>query len=112
MRERDFHHVGTIETHGGNTKLRRMEMVSPKIEAGRVLLPAHAEWAGQFLRLIGSFPYGLSDDWPDALSQLLLQLENACMRAGQHRRRRFPPVQPPQQTSLRYGMHYQKIRLG
>lgn len=108
LRERDLRHVGTVVSHGRNDKLRRMEMVSPKIEAGRVLLPAHTEWARHFLRLIGSFPYGPSDDWADALSQLLLQLENACMRAGQHRWRRIPPDPPPQQTSLRYGMHYRK----
>jgi hypothetical protein len=83
-------------------------MVSPMIEAGRVFLPADVEWARQFLRLIGSFPYGPSDDWPDALSQLLLHLPTARMHAGQHRRRRFPPDPPPQQTSLRYGMHYGK----
>ncbi|WP_024275200.1 hypothetical protein [Hyphomicrobium sp. 802] len=108
LRERGIHHVGTIETHNGLPKLRRMEIVSPMIEGGRVFLPAHTEWARQFLRLIGSFPYGPSDDWPDALSQLLLKLQTVCMCAGQHRRRRFPPDPPPQQTSLRYGMHYSK----
>lgn len=112
LRERDFHHVATIETHNGLPKLRRMEMVSPMIEAGRVLLPANTEWARQFLGLIGSFPYGPSDDWPDALSQLLLKLRDACLRAGQHRRRRFPPDPPQPQTSLRYGIHYRKYVIG
>lgn len=111
LRERDICHVGTIETHNGLDKLRRMEIVSPMIEAGRVLLPAHAEWARQFLRLIGSFPYGPSDDWADALSQLLLKLQTACMHAGQHRRRRFPPPPPVRQTSLRHGTHYRKVWL-
>jgi predicted phage terminase large subunit-like protein len=111
LRERGIHHVGTIETHGSNTKLRRMEMVSPMIEAGRVFLPADAEWARQFLRIIGPFPYGPSDDWPDALSQILLHLSAARMHAGQHRRRRFPPDPPPQQTTLRYGMHYRRCWL-
>jgi hypothetical protein len=93
-----------------------MEMVSPMIEAGRIFLPADAEWARQFLRLIAAFPYGPNDDWPDALSQLLLHLPTACMHAGQHRRRRFPPDPPLQQTSLqqtslRYGTHYRKFWL-
>jgi hypothetical protein len=81
------------------------------IEAGRVFLPADAEWARQFLRIIGPFPYGPSDDWPDALSQILLHLSAARMHAGQHRRRRFPPDPPPQQTTLRYGMHYRRCWL-
>jgi len=104
-------HVGTIKTHDGLAKLRRMEMVSPKIEAGRVFLPQDADWARQFLRIIGEFPYGSSDDWPDALSQLLLHFTVARQRASYHRRRRFPPPAPPKlqpQTSLTYGIHYRR----
>lgn len=106
--ELGIHHVEKLDSHNGLPKLRRMEMASPKIEAGRVFLPAHTEWARLFQRLIGLFPNGPSDDWPDALSQLLIYLDLACRRAGHHRRRRFPPDPPPSQTSLRYGMHYSK----
>jgi len=102
-------HVAKVETHGGLSKLRRMEMVSPKIEAGRVSLPTDAEWARHFLNIIAAFPYGPSDDWPDALSQLLFFQEGACRMAGYHRYRRFPPPPPPDPYPVRRsGMHYRR----
>jgi phage terminase large subunit-like protein len=105
-------HVATIETHGGRSKLRRMEMVSPKIEAGRVWLPSNADWARQFLNLIAAFPYGPSDDWPDALSQVLFWQERVCRMAMHHRLRRFPPEPPPNPYPVRRGgMHYRRVEL-
>lgn len=111
LKEYDIHHVGAVETHGGHSKLRRMEIVSPTIEQGHVLLPNNSAWARQFQNIIGAFPYGSSDDWPDALSQLLHHLPSARMHAAQHRRRRFPPPPPQPQTSLRYGMHYRRCEI-
>jgi predicted phage terminase large subunit-like protein len=102
-------HVATIETHSGLSKLRRMEKVSPKIEAGRIWLPTDTEWGRQFLNIIEAFPYGSSDDWPDALSQLLFWQAEVCYRAGYHRRRRFPPPPPPDNYPVRRGgMHYRR----
>ena len=110
LRDYGIEHVARLETHGGLSKIRRMEMVSPKIESGRVWVPTGAEWARQFLNIIAAFPYGPSDDWPDALSQLLFYQEQACRSAIYHRKRRFPPPPPPArpQTGLRYGMHYHR----
>ena len=110
LRDFGIDHVASIETHGGHSKVRRMEMVSPKIEAGRVWIPAEADWARQFLDIITAFPYGPSDDWPDVLSQLLFYQKQACWWAIHHRKRRFPPPEPPAQpqTGLRYGMHYRR----
>jgi phage terminase large subunit-like protein len=103
----DIDHVAKIETHNGLSKLRRMEMVSPKIEAGRVWLPTDTEWGRQFLNIIEAFPYGPSDDWPDALSQLLFYLEGVRYWAAYHRNRRFPPEPPPDNYPVRRGgMHY------
>ena len=102
-------HVVKIETHGGLSKLRRMEMVSPKIEAGRVSLPTESDWGRQFLNIIAAFPYGPSDDWPDALSQLLFCQETICRLAIYHRNRRFPPEPPPiPYRERRSGMHYRR----
>ena len=59
----------------GKSKIERMEMVSPLIEAGRLWLPLTAPWRASFLKNLLEFPYGVSDDWPDAVSQLLLYLD-------------------------------------
>ena len=105
----DINHVYRIGTHSGVSKLRRMEMVSPKIQAGRVFLPFEEEWAKQLLNILTLFPYGPSDDWADALSQLLFYQEMACRWAIHYRNERFPPPPPPvRQTGLRYGMHYRR----
>ena len=113
LREYGIEHVARLETHGGLSKIRRMEMVSPKIQSGRVWVPTEAEWARQFLNILADFPYGPSDDWPDALSQLLFYQQQACRWAIYYRKRRFPPPPPPSlpQTGLRYGMHYRRWEL-
>ena len=88
-------HVFSITSHGGLSKQQRMELVSPQIEAGRVWVPQSAAWKEPFLKRIGDFPNGASDDMPDALSQLLRHLEK-IRRWGLHcRDQRFPPDPPP-----------------
>ena len=96
-------HVGRIDSHGGLSKIERMEIVSPRIEAGHVWLPKSEEWARQFLRIIGEFPYGPTDDWPDAFSQLLFYSDRIRGEARRHRARRSPGPHLPEPRAFRGG---------
>ena len=48
---------------------------SAKIEAGHVYLPKSAEWLGEFLTELLSFPNGRHDDQVDSVSQFLRWLQ-------------------------------------
>src|SRR5208282_792406 len=52
-------------------KISRAAAILPLIEAGRVVLPAGAEWVGQFIDECATFPNAAHDDMVDALSQVL-----------------------------------------
>jgi predicted phage terminase large subunit-like protein len=57
--------------HQGIDKLTRMEMETPAIEAGKVLLKAEADWLDMFKAEITQFPYAKHDDIVDSVSQYL-----------------------------------------
>src|ERR1017187_1660970 len=52
-------------------KISRAAAILPLIEAGRVVLPAGAEWVGPFIDECATFPNAAHDDMVDALSQVL-----------------------------------------
>ena len=63
-------------------KATRMLSETPKIEAGRVLLPERAPWLLEFEKEILQFPHSSYDDQVDSLSQLLAWVS-----------KRQPPIQ-------------------
>jgi predicted phage terminase large subunit-like protein len=75
----DISHVETINTTDGKSKVERMEMVSPLIEAGHLWLPQSADWLSEFRKTLIDFPYGAPDDWPDALSQMLIHISRNAL---------------------------------
>ncbi|CAN5123401.1 phage terminase large subunit [soil metagenome] len=104
-------HLSFVITHEGKSKIERMEMVSPQIEAGRLWLPQAAQWLDSFSRALTEFPYGMSDDWPDALSQLFLYLPKVRQWANYYRNARFPPSVPDSPQERRKSMYYQRYEL-
>ena len=102
-------HYVKIDRHAGKSKLARMQMASRHIEEGHVWLPQQAPWLDEFLERMAEFPHGPSDDWPDALSQLIIHLEIIRYWAATYRERRNPPPPPEPQTGLRYGFHYRRF---
>ena len=53
------------------SKVVRLEMVSPMIEAGRVFIPDTASWLHDYLEEMSMFPNGENDDQVDSTSQAL-----------------------------------------
>jgi hypothetical protein len=96
----------SIANHSGKSKIERMEMVSPHIEAGRLWLPEKAPWRASFEKILTEFPYGSSADWPDCVSQLLLYFETVQREARRHHDRMHPP--PPAPGERRKSMYYQR----
>ena len=76
--------VHWVVSHGPNDKVRRMELASPKVEAGRVWLPYFDEFVQPFLDEVVQFPFAPCDDWADALSQLVLYFEIIWERARRY----------------------------
>lgn len=107
LAEYDIRHVVTITSHGGKSKVERMEIVSPIIEAGHLWLPEEAPWQRPLLKSLVTFPFGPSHDWPDALSQLLRYKKELTQQAMYHRNRRFPPPPPPQR--FRSGFYHRQF---
>ena len=99
-------HVAWISSHHGKSKIERMEMISPLIEAGRLWLPEKAHWRHQFEKVLTDFPYGTSKDWPDCVSQLFLYYDKVLQQAKRHRDEKFPPVLPIGER--RRSIHYQR----
>lgn len=56
-------------------KVARAHSSTPPIEAGRVLIPAHANWRDTYEEVMQDFPSGLEDDTIDSTSQALRYLE-------------------------------------
>lgn len=105
--ERDsIDNVQTITSHKGKSKIARMEMVSPLIEAGHLLLPQQAPWLAEYRDVLINFPYGKSFDWPDATSQLFLYFNEVKRRALQLQYKNNPPPPPPEYRHR--SIHYQR----
>ena len=58
----------------GESKLARAEGISPLVEAGRVFIPAEADWVGEFVEEHAAFPTGQHDDQVDTTSMALARL--------------------------------------
>src|ERR1019366_3404835 len=56
-------------------KKTRLEMGSPFVESGRVVLPEVAQWLPLFLKELNYFPNGKYSDQVDSFSQALLWLK-------------------------------------
>ena len=67
----EYEGIYTIGYKPEGSKADRALAQSAVIEAGRVCVPAHANWKDGFKTEIISFPYGRHDDQVDALSQAL-----------------------------------------
>ena len=63
--------VEVLATTPTEDKITRMSAQSAVIEAGRVLIPARAEWLEDFREEILRFPHGNHDDQVDSVSQFL-----------------------------------------
>lgn len=55
-------------------KIMRAGLSSPIMESGRVYIPEQADWLPDFLSELAIFPNGKHDDQVDALTQILLHL--------------------------------------
>ena len=96
-------------TPQNKSKTARMEMVSPFTEEGRLWLPQQAPWADQFVKCLTKFPYGPSDDWPDAVSQLLKNFDQVYRLAKYWREEMHPtPIAPHEQ---RRSMHHRSYQI-
>ena len=70
-------------------KLSRTEAQLTDFESGRVLLPRHAPWLGEFLNELLAFPNSRHDDQVDSVTQFL-----GWQRGRQRRHRRISTVAP------------------
>ncbi len=73
MTERDVH-VPIVEITPLRDKLARAQSLIARIAGGRVLFPADTTWWPDARHELLTFPYGLHDDFVDAMSLLCLQL--------------------------------------
>jgi len=64
-------HLPIIAIRPKNDKVTRFAAISAMIEAGKLVLPAHAPWLADFEAELFSFPTGAHDDQVDALTQYL-----------------------------------------
>lgn len=62
---------GIIRVMPIEDKITRMSAQSAEIEAGRVYLPARADWLDEFRTELLQFPHGRYDDQVDSMSQFL-----------------------------------------
>lgn len=97
-------HVFRVDNHRGKSKIERMEMISPLVEAGHLWLPQSADWLAPFNNSLTDFPHGAFNDWPDALSQLFLYFAEIRKYAMVCKERRNP-----KEIKLGHGLHYQKL---
>ncbi|MCJ2049811.1 phage terminase large subunit [Methylobacterium sp. J-070] len=71
----DLRHTGevsAIAVQPQGDKVVRASSIAAVIEGGRVLLPEHAAWLGEFEKEILAFPHGRHDDQVDSMSQFLI----------------------------------------
>ncbi|MEN0072354.1 MAG: phage terminase large subunit, partial [Propionicimonas sp.] len=76
--------MGIVPENPTESKIARVNAVSPLIEAGNVHLPTPevAPWIGDFIEEFNSFPTGTHDDQVDAASQALKRLGIMPLLAG------------------------------
>ena len=60
-------------------KVMRMHSVTSTIENGFVHMPEKAEWLGEYLHELATFPKGKHDDQADSISQALHWFKQECM---------------------------------
>ena len=106
LKDQGIQRLEPIPSHGRNSKIERMEAVKPIIDAGKVALLRGATFVSQFLDDIATFPFGASDDYPDALSQLLIHRDRVVQAATWHRRHNPRPEPEPPETFPRYRSRY------
>jgi predicted phage terminase large subunit-like protein len=70
-------------------KVTRASVVSPTVEAGRVILPKQAQWLSDFEDEIFSFPNAAHDDQVDSVSQFLAWAKNKADAQPQNYIRRL-----------------------
>jgi predicted phage terminase large subunit-like protein len=63
-------------------KIMRLHSVTSTIENGLVFVPTKAEWLGEYLHELTTFPYGKYDDQTDSTSQALDWIKNGIHRYG------------------------------
>ncbi len=68
------HISGIIARTPTDSKLGRLNSVSPLFEAGNVFLPEKAKWVGDFVQELLHFPNAANDDQVDACTQALAYL--------------------------------------
>lgn len=73
---------GIIAINPKDSKVARLEAISPQIEAGDVFLPETAPWIHDFIEEFLMFPNGVNDDQVDTATQALNYLARN-ERAGQ-----------------------------
>jgi len=71
---------GVIAYKPEGSKIERLSVVAPQIEAGNVYLPADAPWRETALAELCNFPSSPNDDIVDALSMALRYLRNEAER--------------------------------
>lgn len=59
---------------GGNDKILRASIASPKVEAGKVFLPQAASWAADFIETMAAFPDVEHDDEVDAFTMGIIHM--------------------------------------
>lgn len=67
-------------------KITRFAAVSAMIEAGKMLLPRHAQWLADFENEIFAFPHAAHDDQVDALTQYLEWLRTSSFEQARLRK--------------------------
>jgi predicted phage terminase large subunit-like protein len=65
---------GLIEVNPAGGKEARLQAVSPIFEAGNVHLPLKAEWIGEYVQEVTTFPNAKDDDQVDCTSQALFKM--------------------------------------
>jgi predicted phage terminase large subunit-like protein len=70
-------------------KVTRASVVSPTVEAGKVILPKQAQWLSDFEDEIFSFPNAAHDDQVDSVSQFLAWAKNKADAQPQNYIRRL-----------------------
>jgi predicted phage terminase large subunit-like protein len=73
--------IPLIKDNPHKSKLVRLEIVSPMIEAGLVYLPDLAPWLYDYIEELSAFPGGENDDQVDSTSQALKHFQS---HAGKH----------------------------
>jgi predicted phage terminase large subunit-like protein len=69
-----------------NTKVERVNLVSPQFEAGRIFVPQNSNFTDDFIHELAHFPNAKHDDIVDATTQYLIKRLNLYNKVPQIRR--------------------------